>query len=67
MDETNSQNARDEQRRMVFGYERALNALWIGVLVVLTWIFWSFWAAAILFSLFIVATIVGIWVLRKKK
>jgi hypothetical protein len=67
MAETDSQTARDEKHREVMGYERPLNAVWIALLIAATWIFWSFRAAAILFGLFVAATVVGIWVQRRKK
>jgi hypothetical protein len=67
MPETDSQTARNEKHRDVMGYERPLNAIWIALLIVATWIFWSLRAAAILFGLFVAATVVGIWVKRRKK
>jgi hypothetical protein len=68
MAETDSQTARDEKKpKTIMGYERPLNALWIALLIVATWIFWSLRAAAILFTLFVAATVVGIWSQRRKK
>jgi hypothetical protein len=61
MADNESQTDRRKRMGTVMGYERALNAVWLGVLIVATWIFWSFRAAAILLGLFVVATIVGIW------
>jgi hypothetical protein len=66
MSESQSQFDRHEKRREAMGYERPLNAVWIALLVVATWIFWSFRAAAILFGLFVTATLVGVWVQRRK-
>ena len=67
MAETGSHAAGDEKKREVMGYERPMNAIWIALLLVATWIFWSFRAMAIIFGLFVVATVVGIWIQRKKK
>jgi len=49
------------------GYERPLNALWIALLIVATWIFWSLRATAIILALFVAATVVGTWSQRRKK
>jgi hypothetical protein len=67
MAEKESQPVRRERAGIVMGYERALNAVWLGLLIVATWIFWSLRAAAILLGLFIAGTIIGIWMQRKKK
>lgn len=67
MAEAQSQSGREVKKRELMGYERPLNAVWIALLIAATWIFWSFRAAAVLFGLFVAATVVGIWVQRRKK
>ena len=65
--ESDSETVHDENPRRIMGYERPLNAISVALLIVATWIFWSLRAAAIIFGLFVIATIVGIWILRNNK
>jgi len=46
------------------GYMRPMNALWLGLLFVATWLMWSLRAALILLGLMIAATILGV-ILRR--
>jgi len=67
MPDKETQPERQERIGMVMGYERALNAVWLGLLIVATGFLWSFRAAAILLGLFVVGIIIGIRMQRKNK
>jgi hypothetical protein len=53
-----------DKRAEIMGYMRPMNALWLALLFVATWLMWSLRAALILLGLMIAATILGV-ILRR--
>ena len=64
MEEEPKHTESSDKRAEIMGYMRPINALWLALLFVATWLMWSLRAALILLGLMIVATILGV-VLRR--
>jgi hypothetical protein len=64
MAEEPKQPESSDKRAEIMGYMRPMNALWLGLLFVATWLMWSLRAALILLGLMIAATILGV-ILRR--
>jgi hypothetical protein len=64
MDEEPKRTESSDKRAEIMGYMRPMNALWLALLFVATWLMWSLRAALILLGLMIAATILGV-ILRR--
>jgi hypothetical protein len=64
MEEEPKRTESSDKRGEIMGYMRPMNALWLGLLFVATWLMWSLRAALILLGLMIAATILGV-ILRR--
>jgi len=62
----NSENSGDQKPAETLGFQRPLNILLLIVLFIATTFLWSFRAAAMLLGLLIVATLISVWVRKKK-
>ena len=62
----NSENSPDQKPTETLGFQRPLNILLLIVLFIATTFLWSLRVAAILLALLIVATLVSVWVRKKK-
>ena len=62
----NPQPSRNEKPAETLGFQRPLNILLLIVLFIATAFLWSLRVAAILLALLIVATLISVW-MRKKK
>jgi hypothetical protein len=62
----NPQSNQNERPTETLGFQRPLNILLLIVLFIATTFLWSFRVAAILLALLIVATLISVW-MRKKK
>jgi hypothetical protein len=62
----NSENSRDQKPAETLGFQRPLNILLLIVLFIATTFLWSLRVAAILLALLVVATLISVW-MRKKK
>jgi hypothetical protein len=60
MEEEPKQSEGSDKRAEIMGYMRPMNALWLALLFVATWLMWSLRAALILLGLMIAATILGV-------
>ena len=64
MEEEPKQSKGSDKRAEIMGYMRPMNALWLALLFVATWLMWSLRAALILLGWMIAATILGV-ILRR--
>jgi hypothetical protein len=62
----NSENSHNQKPAETLGFQRPLNILLLIVLFIATTFLWSFRAAAMLLGLLIVATLISVWLRRKK-
>jgi hypothetical protein len=62
----NPENGRDQKPAETLGFQRPLNILLLIVLFIATAFLWSLRVAAILLALLIVATLISVWIRKKK-
>jgi hypothetical protein len=61
-----SENSRDQKPAETLGFQRPLNILLLIVLFIATTFLWSLRVAAILLALLVVATLISVWIRKKK-